>query len=53
MSKKQIPDFEIDKKDHKAYFWTDQPCFSCIKYDKCETVKELIAEFEELQVYGY
>jgi len=43
----------VEKQDHKAYFWTDQPCFSCIKYDKCETVKELITEFEELEVYGY
>ena len=49
----KFPILIIEKKDHKAYFWTEQPCFSCIKYDKCETVKELITEFEELQVYGY
>ena len=43
----------IDRKSQPAYFWTDQPCFSCVKYDKCVRVKELISEFKELQVYGY
>ena len=43
----------IDRKDQRAYFWTDGPCFNCVHYDKCETVKELITEFTELQVYGY
>ena len=48
-----FPILIIEKRDHKAYFWTDQPCFNCIKYDKCETIKDLIAEFEELEVYRY
>ncbi|MFX0002949.1 MAG: hypothetical protein ACFE9C_08500 [Candidatus Hodarchaeota archaeon] len=43
----------IDRKSQPAYFWTDQPCFSCVQYDKCERVKELITEFKELKVYGY
>lgn len=43
----------IDRKDQHAYFWTDRPCFDCVQYDKCETVKELIREFTELQVYGF
>lgn len=51
--KHNFPILIIEKKDQKAYFWTDQPCFSCVKYDKCEQVKELIAEFKELEVYGY
>lgn len=48
-----LPLLIVEKKEHKAYFWTDQACFNCIEYDKCETIKELISEFTELQVYGY
>ena len=48
-----FPILIVEKKDQKAYFWTDQPCFSCVKYDKCKQIKELIAEFTELKVYGY
>ena len=49
----KFPLLIIDRKTQPAYFWTDQPCFSCVKYDKCEIVRELITEFKELQVYGY
>ena len=49
----KFPLLIIDKKNQPAYFWTDQPCFSCVKYDKCKLVKELITEFKELKVYGY
>lgn len=48
-----LPILIIEKINHKAYFWTDQPCFNCIKYDNCRIIKELINEFTELQVYGY
>ncbi|UCC19012.1 MAG: hypothetical protein JSV62_13030 [Promethearchaeota archaeon] len=51
--KNNFPLLIIDRKNQQAYFWTDQPCFNCVKYDKCETVKELISEFKELKVYGY
>lgn len=51
--KKLLPVLIVDKPNQKAYFWTDSPCFSCIKYDKCEIVKDLTSEFTELQVYGY
>ncbi|MFX1502082.1 MAG: hypothetical protein ACFFDH_14055 [Promethearchaeota archaeon] len=49
----KFPLLIIERPDQKAYFWTDQPCFSCIKFDQCETVKELVNEFTELEVYGY
>jgi primosomal protein N' len=49
----ELPVLIVDKKNHKAYFWTDQPCFSCVKYDKCKIIRELISEFTELKVYGY
>ena len=49
----EFPVLIIEKKDQRAYFWADQPCFSCVGYDKCERVKELITEFKELEVYGY
>ena len=48
-----VPKLIVEKDDQKAYFWSDQPCFNCIKFDKCETVRELIDEFKELEVYGY
>ncbi|MFX1309859.1 MAG: hypothetical protein ACFE9M_04830 [Promethearchaeota archaeon] len=51
--KSKFPLLIVDRNDQPAYFWTDQPCFSCVKYDKCERVKELISEFKELKVYGY
>jgi len=49
----KFPILIIEKRDQKAYFWSDQPCFSCVSYDKCEEIKELISEFKELEVYGY
>jgi len=52
-SRNSFPILIIDRNDQQAYFWTDQPCFSCVLYDKCENVKGLITEFKELQVYGY
>ncbi|MFX1478043.1 MAG: hypothetical protein ACFFCI_07915 [Promethearchaeota archaeon] len=51
--KKELPVLIVYKPNQRAYFWTDSPCFSCIKYDKCEIVKDLTSEFTELQVYGY
>jgi hypothetical protein len=52
-SRNSFPILIVDKKDQKAYFWTDQPCFSCVSYDKCENINDLITEFTELKVYGY
>jgi hypothetical protein len=51
--KSKFPLLIVDRKDRQAYFWADQPCFSCIRFDKCEIVKELVSEFKELKVYGY
>ena len=48
-----LPILIIDRKDQKAYFWTDKPCFSCVQYDKCVLIRDLIKEFEEMEVYGY
>ena len=48
-----FPIIIVEKPQQKAYFWTDQPCFSCIKTGKCIPVAELEAEFKELEVYGY
>ena len=50
---KRVPILIVEKKDQKAYFWADCPCFTCIKADECEQINELIAEFEALKVYGY
>ena len=52
-SKNKFPLLIIESQNQPAYFWTDGPCFSCVKYDKCETVKGLITEFKEVKVYGY
>jgi ssDNA-binding Zn-finger/Zn-ribbon topoisomerase 1 len=51
--KSNFPVLIVEKEGQKAYFWVDQPCFSCISFDKCEIVKELEEEFKELEVYGY
>ena len=51
--KNGFPVLIIEKTHQKAYFWSDQPCFSCIAFDKCTTIQELTAEFREMQVYGY
>ena len=51
--KSKFPLLIIEKQDQKVYFWSDQPCFTCIDYDRCSVVKELILEFKELEVYGY
>ncbi len=50
---RKVPLLIIEKKDQKAYFWTDGPCFSCVRFDNCINVKDLIIEFEDLKVYGY
>ena len=50
---KRVPILIVEKKDHKAYFWAEGPCFTCINTDRCEPIKELIGEFEALKVYGY
>ncbi len=49
----KYPILIVEKKGQKAFFWTDRPCFTCIKSGKCQSIKELIAEFTELKVYGY
>jgi homogentisate 1,2-dioxygenase len=48
-----FPVLIVDRPNQKAYFWADQPCFSCIHYDKCPVTAELIVEFKELEVHGY
>ena len=50
---KRLPILIVEKKDQKAYFWVDSPCFNCIAFDRCEYVGDLITEFKELEVYGY
>jgi len=51
--KNQFPLLIVERANQPAFFWTDQPCFSCIENDRCATIKELITEFKELKVYGY
>jgi hypothetical protein len=51
--KSKLPLLIVEQANQSAYFWVDQPCFSCIDYDRCRIVKDLISEFKELQVYGY
>ena len=50
---KGFPILIVEKTDQKVYFWADQPCFTCVKFDKCGVVHELENEFKELEVYGY
>lgn len=50
---RELPLLIIERKDQKAYFWADGPCFSCVEFDKCKETKELIKEFIDLKVYGY
>ena len=50
---RDFPILIIERKDQKAYFWADAPCFSCVESDRCKPIKELISEFTELKVYGY
>ena len=52
-SKNKFPILIIERQNQPAYFWTDGPCFSCVKFDKCDEIKELKLEFTELKVYGY
>jgi hypothetical protein len=49
----KLPILIIELPHQSAYFWTDQPCFTCIDFDRCATIKELKSEFKELKVYGY
>lgn len=49
----QVPILIVERDHQPAYFWTAQPCFSCIDYDRCIMIRELKAEFTELKVYGY
>lgn len=49
----RLPILIVEKDQQKAYFWTDQPCFSCIAFDKCKAIEELVNEFKELEVCGY
>ncbi|MHA1294548.1 MAG: hypothetical protein ACTSQJ_18055 [Promethearchaeota archaeon] len=43
----------IENSNKSAYFWADKPCFSCVAFDKCKPIKDLILEFKNLKVYGY
>ncbi|MFX1411172.1 MAG: hypothetical protein ACFFA6_12535 [Promethearchaeota archaeon] len=52
-SKNGFPILIVEKINQPAYFWSDQPCFTCVNYDTCQEIKELIFEFKELKVYGY
>jgi hypothetical protein len=52
-SKKKYPILIVQKKDQKAYFWADGPCFSCVEEDRCQEIKDLVEEFKELEIYGY
>jgi hypothetical protein len=48
-----FPILIVENNDQKAYFWVDGPCFSCVEFDRCAPINELIEEFTELKVYGY
>lgn len=48
-----VPVLIVEKPQQKAYFWSDQPCFGCIKFERCDIIEELENEFKELEVYGY
>ncbi len=50
---RRFPILIVSKKGTKAYFWSDQPCFSCTHFEKCTPINELIEEFTELEVNGY
>ncbi|MFX1273624.1 MAG: hypothetical protein ACFFBP_13630 [Promethearchaeota archaeon] len=50
---RSFPILIVDKQGNTSYFWADQPCFSCINYDNCKPVNELIEEFIELEVHRY
>ncbi len=51
--REKVPILIVEKEKNKAYFWADKPCFSCIDFDRCKLIQELVSEFTELQVYGY
>lgn len=51
--KNGFPILIVDRKEQRAYFWSDQPCFNCTKYDTCKPINDLLSEFKELKVYGY
>lgn len=50
---RNFPILLVDRDHQKTYFWTDRPCFTCRLIDNCKPVKELIEEFEGLEVHGY
>ena len=50
---KNVPLLIVEKTDTKAYFWSDSPCFTCVRIDECKPVNELVVEFKGLKVYGY
>ena len=50
---RNVPLLIVEKADEKVYFWSDGPCFACIKIDDCRPVNDLVSEFKELKVYGY
>ncbi|TFG24940.1 MAG: hypothetical protein EU533_01620 [Promethearchaeota archaeon] len=51
--KSNFPVLIVTQPNRKSFFWADQPCFTCIKFEKCEVVELLISEFTALGVNGY
>ena len=49
-SKKELPILIIERSGQRQYYWTDGPCFTCVKVDKCTEIKELKVEFEGVKI---
>ena len=50
----KVPLLIVEKNKNKPYYWSQTPCFDCVKHDKCENVKMLDEEFkdeQEIEVY--
>ncbi|MGQ4873688.1 MAG: hypothetical protein ACP6IY_06380 [Promethearchaeia archaeon] len=43
----------IGANKNPSYFFTDQPCFNCVKSSKCRLIKELKEEFSEYEEFGF
>ena len=50
---RDFPILIVDRKEQQAFFWADQPCFTCVAFDKCQPIKDLKMEFKELEVNGF
>jgi ssDNA-binding Zn-finger/Zn-ribbon topoisomerase 1 len=51
--KTKFPILIVEKRNSKAYFWSDRPCFTCTEMRNCGPVKTLEEEFAALEVHGY